>query len=40
MIYMRVANMALCVLLAATALSQLLVTTVDIAAGVLAVYLL
>ncbi|CAM9290115.1 unnamed protein product [Pylaiella littoralis] len=39
MIYMRVANMALCVLLAATALSKLILPSVDISGGVIASYL-
>eukprot|EP00904_Undaria_pinnatifida_P004481 jgi/Undpi1/14033/HiC_scaffold_9.g03684.m1 len=39
MIYMRVANMALCVLLAATALSKLLFSGLDVSGAVLACYL-
>lgn len=40
MIYMRVANMVLCVLLAATAISKLLVAGDDVSGAVLACYLL
>lgn len=40
MIYMRVANMILCVVLAATAFSKLLFSGVDVSGGVLACYLL
>lgn len=40
MIYMRVANMLLCVMLAATAISKLILTGTDVSGAVLACYLL
>lgn len=40
MVYMRVANMVLCVFLAATAVFTLLTTGTDISGAVLACYLL
>ena len=40
MIYMRVANIGICVLLATAAIVKLIVPNVDVSGGVLACYLL
>lgn len=40
MVYMRVANMIMCVILAATALAELVTAGTDVSEGVLACYLL